>query len=182
MTVYAYLVIKKDECGAKTMEVFKHRDEAENYIKEWMIENKSEMSKIESNLYIRRLKVTVGEEEITMEGSEKCVCCGDDIPEGRQICFRCQGKSYPADDFTQNVIKLPPDIQPVKHGRWEETHISLCKDIPEDEKEEGHSFYIAEMKCSCCNRYNAVIFGLTLDKPNFCQLCGAIMDGGEKNE
>lgn len=63
MTVYAYLVIKKDECGAKTMEVFKHRDEAENYVKEWMIENKSEMSKIESNLYIRRLKVTVGEEE-----------------------------------------------------------------------------------------------------------------------
>lgn len=70
------------------------------------------------------------------------------------------------------------DVQPVNHGRWEETHISLCKWIPEDEKEEGHSFYMAEMKCSCCNRYNTVTFVLTLDKPDFCQLCGADMRGG----
>lgn len=69
------------------------------------------------------------------------------------------------------------DVQPVKYGKWIETHISLCKWIPEDEKEEGHSFYMAEMKCSCCKRYNAVTFVLTLDKPDFCQLCGARMDG-----
>lgn len=73
------------------------------------------------------------------------------------------------------------DVQPVKHGRWEETHISLCKWIPEDEKEEGHSFYMAEMKCSCCKRYNTVTFTLTLNKPDFCQLCGTRMDlkGGD---
>lgn len=70
------------------------------------------------------------------------------------------------------------DVQPVKHGRWIETHISLCKWIPEDEKEEeGHSFYMAEMKCSCCKRYNTVTFALALNKPDFCQLCGARMDG-----
>lgn len=71
------------------------------------------------------------------------------------------------------------DVQPVKHGKWEETHISLVKYIPEDEKEEGHSFYMAELKCSCCKRYNAVTFALTLNKPDFCQLCGAriIKDG-----
>jgi hypothetical protein len=69
------------------------------------------------------------------------------------------------------------DVQPVKRGRWIETHISLCKWIPEDEKEEGHSFYMAELKCSCCERYNAVTFVLTLNKPDFCQLCGARMDG-----
>ena len=69
------------------------------------------------------------------------------------------------------------DVQPVKHGRWIETHISLCKWIPEDEKEEGHSFYMAELKCSCCERYNVVTFALTLNKPDFCQLCGARMDG-----
>ena len=68
-------------------------------------------------------------------------------------------------------------VQPVKHGEWEETHISLVKYIPEGEKEEGHSFYMAEMKCSCCKRYNTVTFVLTLDKPGFCQLCGARMDG-----
>ena len=68
------------------------------------------------------------------------------------------------------------DVQPVKHGKWEETHISLVKYIPEDEKEEGHSFYMAELKCSCCKRYNAVTFALTLNKPDFCQLCGARMN------
>lgn len=68
------------------------------------------------------------------------------------------------------------DVQPVKHGKWEETHISLVKYIPEDEKEEGHSFYMAELKCSCCERYNTVTFALTLNKPDFCQLCGARMD------
>lgn len=67
------------------------------------------------------------------------------------------------------------DVQPVKHGRWIETHISLCKWIPEDEKEEGHSFYMAEMKCSCCERYNTKTFSLALEKPDFCQHCGAIM-------
>lgn len=69
------------------------------------------------------------------------------------------------------------DVQLVKHGKWEETHISLVKYIPEDEKEEGHSFYMAELKCSCCKRYNAVTFALVLNKPDFCQLCGARMDG-----
>ena len=80
---------------------------------------------------------------------------------------------------TQNRIRELPaaDVKPVNYGRWEETHISLCKWIPEDEKEEGRSFYMAEMKCSCCNRYNTVTFVLTLDKPDYCQLCGARMDG-----
>jgi hypothetical protein len=67
------------------------------------------------------------------------------------------------------------DVQPIRRGRWIETHISLCKWFPEDEKEEGHSFYMAEMKCSCCERYNTVTFALTLNKPDFCQLCGARM-------
>ena len=80
------------------------------------------------------------------------------------------------DEITDFIESLPAaDVQPVKRGRWIETHISLCKWIPEDEKEEGHSFYMAEMKCSCCERYNTVTFALTLNKPDFCQLCGARM-------
>lgn len=77
------------------------------------------------------------------------------------------------------VREVPPaaGVMPVKHGKWIETHISLCKWIPKDENEEGHSFYMAELKCSCCERYNAVTFALTLNKPDFCQLCGARMDG-----
>lgn len=68
------------------------------------------------------------------------------------------------------------DVQPVKHGRWLETHISFCNLIPEDKKEEGHSFFMAEMKCSCCKKYNTVTFALSLNKPNFCHHCGARMD------
>lgn len=72
------------------------------------------------------------------------------------------------------------DVQTVRRGRWIETHISLCKWIPEDEKEEGHSFYMAEMKCSYCERYNTKTFSLTLEKPDFCQHCGARMDLGDE--
>lgn len=80
------------------------------------------------------------------------------------------------------ILDMPAaDVQPVKRGRWIETHISLCKWIPEDEKEEGYSFYMAEMKCSCCERYNTRTFSLTLKKPDFCQHCGARMDG-EQND
>lgn len=104
-----------------------------------------------------------------MRGSEKCVCCGDDIPEGRQICFRCQGKSYPADGFTQNVIKLPPDVQIVKHGRW------ICSE---------ELYYNGMTKCSCCNEeyYTEDIQNLQGDlrTVNYCPNCGARMDGDEE--
>lgn len=97
-------------------------------------------------------------------------------------CYRKRGREYcPVMEVIDGIKDLSAaDVQPVKCGKWEETHISLCKWIPEDEKEEGHSFYMAELKCSCCKRYNAVTFVLTLDKPDFCQLCGARMDGDSK--
>lgn len=83
--------------------------------------------------------------------------------------------------FIRYVKEFPAaDVQPVKCGRWIETHISLCKWIPENEKEEGHNFYMAELKCSCCERYNTNTFSLTLEKPDFCQHCGARMDLGDE--
>ena len=82
--------------------------------------------------------------------------------------------------YDDEIKRLKAADQTVKLGRWIETHISLCKWIPEDEKEEGHSFYMAELKCSCCERYNVVTFALTLNKPDFCQLCGARMDGDKE--
>ena len=86
--------------------------------------------------------------------------------------------NIPMAELVDVFAEIPAaDVQPVKRGEWEETHISLCKWIPEDKKEEGHSFYMAEMKCSCCKRYNTVTFALTLNKPDFCQLCGTRMDG-----
>lgn len=94
-----------------------------------------------------------------------------------------KGKRAALIEALEEIEKIKgADVQLVKRGRWIETHISLCKWIPEDEKEDGHSFYMAELKCSCCERYNTVTFALSLTKPDFCQLCGARMDGGEKDE
>lgn len=94
---------------------------------------------------------------------------------------KSHGLSFSAEAYERaaNLTACMPneEVQPIKHGRWEETHISLCKWVPEDEKEEGHSFYMVEMKCSCCERYNTQTFSLTLKKPDFCQHCGARMDG-----
>lgn len=88
-----------------------------------------------------------------------------------------RGKRAALKEALEEIEKIKgTDEKPVKRGRWIETHISLCKWVPEDEKEKGHNFYMAELKCSCCERYNTVTFSLSLTKPNFCQLCGAKMD------
>ena len=95
---------------------------------------------------------------------------------GVKALYKIKGAKEILNAIDNDLSFIPAtDVQPVKRGRWIETHISLCKWIPEDEKEEGHSFYMAEMKCSCCERYNTVTFALTLNKPDFCQLCGARM-------
>lgn len=118
-----------------------------------------------------------------MKGIELCADCAYYNMKKHKCTRGCKinPDTKKGDDIHFFVDCPLPDVQCVKHGRWEETHISLCKWIPEDEKEEGHNFYMAEMKCSYCNRYNTVTFVLTLDKPDFCQLCGARMDG-EQND
>lgn len=94
----------------------------------------------------------------------------------KKLCY--EAAEWSCSPTIKTIKEFPAaDVQPVKHGRWEETHISLAKWIPEDEKVEGHSFYMAELKCSCCKRYNTVTFALTLNKPHYCQLCGADMRG-----
>lgn len=114
-----------------------------------------------------------------MKGIELCAECAYYNMKSHKCTRGCKidPDSKKGEDIRFFVDCPLPDVQPVKHGRWEEIHISLCKWIPEDEKEEGHSFYMAELKCSCCERYNAVTFALTLNKPDYCQLCGARMDG-----
>lgn len=89
-----------------------------------------------------------------------------------------EGARNEYDDVLTIICGIPTtDVQPVKHGKLEETHISICKLFPKNEKEKGHIFYLAEMKCSCCGNYNNKIFSLSLNRPNFCQHCGARMDG-----
>lgn len=30
-------------------------------------------------------------ERIALDNADRCVCCGDVIPEGRQVCSKCEG-------------------------------------------------------------------------------------------
>lgn len=30
-------------------------------------------------------------EKIAPDTADRCVCCGDVIPEGRQVCLKCEG-------------------------------------------------------------------------------------------
>ena len=50
-----------------------------------------------------------------MSKAETCVCCGQVIPEGRQVCVICGYK----------VENGKPDLVEVKHGKW----ISLEEEI-----------------------------------------------------
>ena len=61
----------------------------------------------------------------------------------KQVCKDKPPESYPQfmidimTDKCEHYINNT-DVQPVKHGHWIETHISLVKYIPEDEKEDEY--------------------------------------------
>ena len=66
------------------------------------------------------------------------------------------------------------DVQPVKHGRWEEIDVQdvkNCTNLPITE--------ITSMRCNKCNRYhNEVYFyGNPTENALYCPHCGARMDG-----
>lgn len=42
--------------------------------------------------------------------SEHCVCCGHDIPEGRQVCPICEGKGKHWNDRLANVIPIETNL------------------------------------------------------------------------
>lgn len=60
------------------------------------------------------------------------------------------------------------DVQPVKHGRWEEIDVQDVKNCT-----------ITSMRCNKCNRYNNKVYfyGNPTDNALFCPHCGARMDG-----
>lgn len=42
--------------------------------------------------------------------SERCVCCGRDIPEGRQVCPLCEGKGKRQDKSIADVIPIETNL------------------------------------------------------------------------
>ncbi len=53
---------------------------------------------------------------------ERCICCGEIIPEGRQVCINCEVKSYVGEDqvFVNQQRKTPEETarDTRYHVRW----------------------------------------------------------------
>lgn len=79
-----------------------------------------------------------------MMSVDRCVCCGEPIPEGRMVCMACEHKAEEAEngkteknDETEETVKKPeypcmlqknPEDSPKKPGRPERVEIILPKE------------------------------------------------------
>lgn len=62
-----------------------------------------------------------------MADADRCVCCGEFIPEGRQVCPECEGgtKLSPTCDFCNpDSVRLHGDLLSVGYGVY--IHIRFC--------------------------------------------------------
>lgn len=84
----------------------------------------------------------------------------------RNDTYECLATAF-GDRMAEDIIKLIPiaDVQPVCHGHW-----------IEEVREIGETFrlYQTYIHCSECGKEH---YSGTLPKPNFCDECGARMDG-----
>ena len=96
-------------------------------------------------------------------------------------CFSCRDDLYNAildilsgdstNDRANQIIDLfddlpSADVQPVKHGRWEQL-VS---------KQSGLNYEVGA-RCSCCNEHTVTICICEAMPFEFCPHCGARMDG-----
>ena len=83
-------------------------------------------------------------------------------------CHNCTEKNICGGDCydTDNLRSIPSaDVQPVRHGRWENINDLEC------------------FKCSCCGEYANQPWGKDGEIMfSYCPNCGAKMDGGETSE
>lgn len=85
------------------------------------------------------------------------------------LCEYVGGCSHTNERILKLLASMPAaDVQPVHHGHW----IQERKDV-------GGYFklYQTYIRCSECGKEH---FSGALPKPNFCDKCGARMDGDEK--
>ena len=47
----------------------------------------------------------MNKEGTPMPDADRCVCCGEIVPEGRQVCPQCERKRY-----IYTIHDIPPDI------------------------------------------------------------------------
>lgn len=71
-------------------------------------------------------------------------------------------------DAADDIKALPTaDVQPVRHGKWEERKVSDKNCI-----DEWQTAY-----CSVCHKYHTTPYMYYFDNYNYCPNCGARMDG-----
>lgn len=93
---------------------------------------------------------------------DRCVCCGEIIPEGRQVCPNCEHKDVCAKFKATGGVKRCDHFKEMpKKGKW----IA----VPSSDMMTGKAY-----KCSECNKMRYGSF-----MPNYCQNCGADMRGTE---
>lgn len=85
------------------------------------------------------------------------------IPGSYMTGFKCGAEQREYDIVSGLQILPTADVAPVRHGTW----------LPIVETNEDGSPYQAGVYCSECGHCDCV-------ETNYCQDCGAIMDGGQK--
>lgn len=51
---------------------------------------------------------------------ERCVCCGESIPEGRQVCWKCEQAALKAGKILQSAAATKEEVdQAYKFLYWE---------------------------------------------------------------
>lgn len=58
---------------------------------------------------------------------DKCVCCGEYVPEGRQVCIECEKKF--------NMISMKPGASPKVH-----IHAEVCKTLNDIYERKNHDY------------------------------------------
>ena len=88
----------------------------------------------------------------------RCVCCGEIIPEGRMVCPMCERRAEQERDLAEELVSkwARGELVERKKGKWTRRGPSL-------------------FKCSECPRFSAA-------RENFCPSCGADMREGKTDE
>ena len=71
-------------------------------------------------------------------------------------------------EVRESLLNIPSaDVQPVRHGKWEERKVSDKNCIDEWQT----------ACCSVCHKYHTTPYMYYFDNYNYCPNCGARMDG-----
>lgn len=127
-----------------------------------------------------------------------CVCCGAQIPEGRQICPKCEKGGERMDKYIsrEDILDIASQYCADDDGSCSKADVDLREMLDEiealpaaDVQPVIHAYWIElpkalnpnENPCKCSSCGHVLSFMNYYPKSKYCDDCGARMDG-EKNE